>query len=455
MPRIGSGNSQCMKILFRKFKQSRLVIDSLKLTSSNVLLYVLPLIVTPILSRVYLPEDFGDWGVFSSTIIILSVILLGGYEYAIIRCEDNEVEHMCAVAGLTGVIITIGVGVLWCIGRLLDISYFVNFPSILLLYLLITVFLVILQNLANREKKYGLMSVVNISMGGLQALLRILFGTLILIPFGLIHGTVWAHLFALIIIIVGFRGILSKLRYSSYNLKSIRIFFVKYKKFPLYDAPSSLLAFATFNLPIIILSLYYNKADIGCYSMVIQLLLLPVSFIGAAIGKVYYQQISVCQSYEISNKTLKVLNFSLLISSLPLIIICLGGDYLITIFLGSKWEMAGIVALCLSIWSVPTIITQPVMSIYRASGKQDRMLLLNIVYFLLGIGSLLIVCHLKLSLKLTIVIYAVMCAIGQFLFVFDIIHISGLLVSRLYKPSVLLLVVSIIIYICRISITIF
>ena len=51
----------------------QLVKDSLKLSSGNVLMYLIPMVVTPILSRLYTPEQFGEWGIFSSTITIIEV----------------------------------------------------------------------------------------------------------------------------------------------------------------------------------------------------------------------------------------------------------------------------------------------------------------------------------------------------------------------------------------------
>ena len=81
----------------------QLVKDSLKLSSGNVLMYLIPMVVTPILSRLYTPEQFGEWGIFSSTITIIEVVLLGGFEYALIKCKENEVyavQKLCAFSAM-------------------------------------------------------------------------------------------------------------------------------------------------------------------------------------------------------------------------------------------------------------------------------------------------------------------------------------------------------------------
>ena len=50
----------------------------LKLSFGNIIMYILPFLVTPILSRLYEKEDFGEWGVFSSFISIVTVLIFLG-----------------------------------------------------------------------------------------------------------------------------------------------------------------------------------------------------------------------------------------------------------------------------------------------------------------------------------------------------------------------------------------
>ena len=66
---------------------------------------------------------------------------------------------------------------------------------------------------------------------------------------------------------------------------------IKYKNFVVYDAPSSILCFAGFNVPLLVLVAHFNKATIGSYSIILQLLLLPMTIIGSAIGRIYYEQL--------------------------------------------------------------------------------------------------------------------------------------------------------------------
>lgn len=428
--------------------------NALKLSSSNIILYLLPLIVTPILSRIYTPDSFGGWGIFSSTVVIITVILFGGYEYVIVKSNQSElknVAHLCAIAGIC-VILLLFIG--FKLGDLLDIDFFTSFPSqnLLFIYLLVSIVLVSCQNYANRTERYTFLASSFLILGLAQASLRILFGYIHVDTNGLILGTVLAQIVTAFYLLFRLRDKV-KVFFSPVNLLEIKKTALKYRSFPLFDAPASLLAFGAFNLPIIILSFYYSRADIGCFSIIIQLLLLPMSFIGAAIGKVYYQQIASADNdpHIIQNKSLGILKLLSYISIIPAAFLLCGGNILVVFFLGNQWHLAGQVALCLSIWSIPTILSQPLLPIYRNLDLQKRTLWYNGSYFVSGIGAIFIGCELGLSLMLTLTIFTICCFCSKFLLVFDIIRITKVPLNKLPISSYILLVVILILWIVRIQ----
>lgn len=125
-----------------------------------------------------------------------------------------------------------------------------------------------------------------------------------------------------------------KYNWSSCTLKNIKRVVLKYKKFPLYDAPANLLAFSALSLPTIILAAFYTKSAIGSLSIIFQLLLMPMSFVGSSLGKVYYQEL--CQKdttqQKIAETTNTLFRFLGILAILPLLFICCGGDQTIVCF---------------------------------------------------------------------------------------------------------------------------
>ena len=170
-------HQRTLNLMFSKIRnlaKMQLLRDALKLSSGNVLLYLLPIFVTPVLSRLYQPEQFGEWGVFSSVVTIIGVILLGGFEYAVIRCEENEVKKVIKLCLFSVCIILLGSIAFFVIGDVMNLPFVKNFPYPLgaLVFLMVNALTLMFQNLANRYKRYWSMSICNLVIGFSQAVLH-------------------------------------------------------------------------------------------------------------------------------------------------------------------------------------------------------------------------------------------------------------------------------------------
>lgn len=449
-----------MKSIIKKINSVPLFKNTAKLVSANILMSLIPLVCTPIISRIYEPSSFADWGVFSSLFTMTYVVLHLCYEHVIVRCNKDEVGNVTILNIFVSICIILLMLIAFLLGGYLNLKFFVEFPqkTFFFTYLVITAFLVIAQQIANREGRYTLMSIGSITIGLSQATLRILFGVVIIFSNGLIAGTVFAQLVALFVFIILLYNYFNRYFFSNISLKGIAEVAQKYKKFPLFDAPATLMAFAASNTPIIILSLYFNKPEIGCYSMIVHLLLMPISFIGSSMGKVYYQHISqACNDdvKKISAVSLKVIKTTTLISVLPTLFLVLGGDKLTALFLGSQWSIADKMILCLAIWSIPTIITEPLRFIYRYKSKQNILFKFNIFYFLGGLISLIICCSLGLSIFTTITIYAVTTATVKTCLFFNVLKQTNVLLTQVGTLNKILLTTSIILLAIRLCFILF
>lgn len=407
-----------LKTNIKKALSTPIFLNTLKMSSSNVIMYLLPLLVTPILSRLYSPEEFGEWGIFSSFIAIVTLALFAGLENAIVKVETEKLDNLikiCAICSITLLLIIVSIFIL---GQNKEWAFFKNFPStqLLLAYLLAYIPYTIGFNLCNRFSRYTSLSLNNILQGGCQAFFRILIGLIGITSFnGLILGTTISLYISAFFLMFSVKADKNKVLQDKFNVRNIKQLIIEYKNFPLFDAPSSILSFAAFNLPTIILAEYFSKASIGCFSIILQLLLLPMSLIGSAMGKVYYQEI--CQEENNSNYsnlttiTKKIFKVIAIISILPSLVLACGGDKLIVLFLGNRWETAGNVALCLALWSFPTILTQPLLPIFRYKSKQDSLFCYDLLYFLFGIGGILIGCFLHWTLMTILIVFSLCCFI--------------------------------------------
>ena len=422
--------------------------NTLKMSSSNVLMYFVPVVVTPILTRLYTQEAFGEWGVFSSVIAILGIGMFWGYENAIVKAGDErDARHTGLLCLLTGGITILLTAAVFALGSAAGLSFFRSFPQrgLLFAYLAVYALYIILYNFCNRQERYNALALSHVVLGGSQAVLRIIFGLTALVAVnGLILGTTLAQVLNVLFILFCLREFLRARNWRGISLRRIGELFRLNRRFPLYDAPASVMAFAAFQSPTLILSQYFSKADIGCFSIVIQLLLMPMSFIGTAMGKVYYQQLSRAQgdAEAIRQVSRKVVNTVTIISVLPLLFLAAGGDFILVKFLGDRWTTAGNVALCLALWSFPTVLSQPLIPLYRTLDRQKSLLAFNALYFIGGVGAITIGCLTSRNLYLILLSFSLVTAVCKFCMFANLLSLCQLRLRSLNKYVLCLWAVS-------------
>lgn len=193
-----------------------LVKNTLKLSASNVVLMFLPLVVTPILSRLYTPEDYASWGTFSSVLFIINSFVFLSYENTIVKSQDEkEIPSLILLClGIASLLCILFV-LVFTIGSQFGLSFFDSFPT---QYLGIAVFSYALFTLSacilNRIECYGRISIANAINGLSQALLRITFGIFPFLAYGLISGNVFAYIIADIFLFISLMPYLRKLKWT-------------------------------------------------------------------------------------------------------------------------------------------------------------------------------------------------------------------------------------------------
>ena len=444
-----------MKKIAQSIKNSPLLLNTMKMSASNIVMFLLPVVVTPILSRLYQPSDFGEWGVFSSFVAILTIAIFAGYENTIVKASEEEVPYVSALCLTLGVLVSAATLLVFGWGRNRGMAFFDHFPSVglLLAYLLAYAAHTVASNLCNRYGQYTHLALESVVLGGSQAAFRVLFGLVAVSAFnGLILGTTLAQLatFLFLLVCLVRTGKLRSL--WAFNIRRIGAIVSRYRNFALYDAPSSLLCYAGFSVPLLVLMGYFDKSTIGCYSIILQLLLLPMTLVGSAIGRVYYEQLCTNRG-QLEHRlrcTRQVGKVVALIAFVPMLVLACGGDKLVVVFLGSKWATAGNIALCLAFWSFPTILTQPLIPLFRFLNKQRVLFGYNLAYSLVAIGSIILGCELSHNLYHILTVYAVACSLVNLAMYFHILHLSGTGVApfRRYMP---LWVVSVAILAVRIA----
>ena len=364
--------------------------NMMTLSLGTLIAQLIPIFLSPILARIYSPEDYGIWGIFSSTALICSIFMTGRYEAAILRPKENTIaNHLlllclfitcCVIA-----IISIGFFVAKKFGFFLEVGS--TFLISLILYLLFNSVTQIFSFYANREERYKKIALGSIARSSIQGITRLGFGFMGINKMGLVYGTVLGVISNAGILLYPFKKLKIILKDASWmGIKQVGL---KYKRFPLFELPSSALNSLSTNLPLLLLALFFSEEKIGFFSMAVSLMFLPISFITSAQSQVYYKRSCSLEKYGIGSLTYKIFTANYIFGAIVLTLFELFAGVIFAVFLGSRWIIAGDYAACFAPWILTVMSFSPISTIFLLKDKQHLSLFFNLTLLISRILSVL------------------------------------------------------------------
>ena len=322
----------------------------LTLMIGTTIAQAIPIAISPILTRIYTPEDFGLLSLFIAITSIFGSIANGRYELAImLPKKDEDAINIFAL----GFIITSSISLILLVLVVLFNDYFTKLLgnkqiSVWLYFIPIAVFFTGLYNILNyfnnRKKQYKDLAKATIIKSIVTAIVQLSVGFLKSGVTGLIGGQLISQFFAntkLLKNILKDKVLLS-------NISKVKIIALakRYKDFPKFSMWAVLANTLSHNLTNILISSFYSIGTLGFYSLVQRVLGIPSSLIGNSIGQVFFKEASKEKQERgnvknIFKNTIKKLIFT----GLPIfgILFFIIEDLFAFVF-GEEWRIAGIYA---------------------------------------------------------------------------------------------------------------
>ena len=366
----------------------------LTLMTGTTIAQAIPIAISPILTRIYSPEDFGLFALFIAIASIFGSIANGRYELAImLPKKDEDAINIFAL----GFIITLVISLTLLILVILFHDYFVALLNnkeigIWLYFVPIAVFFTGLFNILNyfnnRKKYYKDIANATIIKSIILAIVQLSIGFIKGGVVGLISGQILSQIFANMRL---FKNITKdKLLISKISKVKMISLAKKYQNFPKYSMPGSLASILSTQLTNILISAFYSVATLGFYSLVQRLLGMPSSLVGASMGQVFFQQAT-----QEKHETGKAINSfkstikKLIIIGLPSFgILFFIVEDLFTLVFGEEWRVSGSYAQILIPLFFIRFISSPLSMIYDIFNKLKIELIWQIV-LMIGVVSLL------------------------------------------------------------------
>jgi O-antigen/teichoic acid export membrane protein len=338
----------------------------------------IPIAISPILTRIYTPADFGVVALYVAISSIFGSIANASYEQAILLPKkDEDAINIFAL----GFIITSIMSLVLFIFILLFNKYITDFIGneeigFWLYFVPITVFFIgifnILNYFNNRKKNYRDIANVTIMKSIILSIIQISMGFAKQGATGLITGQLISNFFGNIKL---FKNILkNRFLLSKISKEKIIMVAIKYKRFPQFSMPSTMLDTISLHIPILLLGVFFNTAIVGLYSLSNKLVRIPTQAIGSSISQVFYQQLTEVKNNQeaIKKLTLKTYKKLVQIGIVPFSIIIVFGDYIFYFLFSEEWIVAGEYAQILSLWILVVFIFSPLSSLCFIFDKQKE-----------------------------------------------------------------------------------
>jgi O-antigen/teichoic acid export membrane protein len=372
-----------MSSYLEKFKnRSDFTRNIVKLISGTALAQIISILISPILTRIYSPEEFGAFTILVSIYGMLALITGGRYEVAILLPKrKGEAANLLVLSLFFNLVFSVFVFFV-----LFALDYFWIDNKLGIWYYLIPVFVFlvgfvqILNTWFNRRKMYNEIAVNKISSSLFTNGFSLFFGFLKTNFNGLIGG-------ALVALFVNFIVVLYQIKKDfryvvrTSSLKQLKKLATEYKRFPLVNSFQSVLDATQINGLIYIISGLFGQLIVGVFSLSLRILLAPMNFIGGAISQVFYQEASDNFNQDkplkpLVNRTLKQTG---LLISVVLIVLLFFGPQLFAFVFGERWREAGVYAQILSPWVCLDFIRAPLSQIPLILKQQNKMLILTLL----------------------------------------------------------------------------
>ena len=370
---------------------SHFIRNSGTLLTGNVVAQGLAFLAYLLLLRLFTPDDFGLCNVFFSYTEVLIILSTCKYEMAIVVApDDNEASLLARLAFRLNALLSLLLFAVAAVMALTGVTLS-NLPAILLLLLPLLVYFTgtyrIYVFLCNRHKEYRALArgeVVSVSGGTVT---RILFGLLapvlnlfhtIGLPLGSVLGKMAGHAYL-------HHVVCRKNHYYHPTAAPLRPIARKYINFARYVMPRELVSSFSANLPLMWLSLYFDKPLLGLFSLALTFTQRPAGILANTFEKVLYQSSSVTVQQQLPLRR-NILRFALLLGvavAAVAAVVFLFAEPLFVLLFGGQWVGTGYYVRCLLPWMSILVISNSLSFISSIFGTQRVDFILQVVQLLL------------------------------------------------------------------------
>ena len=262
---------------------------TLTLLSGSVLAHALPLALGPVLTRLYSPQDFGQFALLWAVASNLAVVVCARYDFALpLEPRPRRAALLMALClriavAVTALSMPVGLTLWWWQG--LEQAW------LLPLAVLAAGGVQWLGLWATRGHRFGLLATARLVQQGGAAVMQVLLGLLKLGLWGLWLGPVLAGLAATWLLARpapqgGWRRLLHQ------PLRRLQAMAAQHRDFPLYNTPHAFAGALQDTLTLLLIAAWAGDAAAGFWALALRYLKAPATLLGGALSQALYPRLA-------------------------------------------------------------------------------------------------------------------------------------------------------------------
>ncbi len=367
------------------------------LVSGTSFVQVIAILIYPVLSRIYTPEDFGLFGLYMSIVSISAIVATGKYEMAImLPKKDNDAFNLLGFLALLAIAVSLLI-LLVVVFFNAQVSHILGNEQIaswLWFIPLSTLLVALFQGLkffSNRNKKYRLITIANMGQSLINSTGKIAIGPFVQGPAGLMTGTILGQLGGFLVFVVKVYKNIKSIK-SGMSWTRMKQLAREYSLFPKYNMLQGVLNNFSSAIPVFVFNSYFTASIAGFYSVGYALLYRPLSLITTAFFQVLSQRIinMYNKGEHIYPDIRKFLLRLLQLVVVPFILVAIFAPAVFRVVLGPEWEEAGKYTQIIVPWLFLTSLTLPLSFIPDMFRRQRKAMILDAIKFTVRITGMII-----------------------------------------------------------------
>ncbi len=384
-----------LSVLKRGSSESRFLGSVVVLVSWTAVAQLVSVVTMLVLPRLFLPQQFGVFSIFSGVVVMLGIVAAARYEFAIgLPRDDAEgaalftlcVGLASAAAAVSLLVFILLPGQNWLFDRFPELRPW--WPWVAAGVACIGWYNAV-SYLALRGGHFDAVGKSKAAIALATAIGQVLGGLFVtrgdaslIIPF------LVGQLLGVVLIV---HALLGRPVWNAARDAVLRVAH-RYVRFPKYVAPGSLLDGIAVLLPVAAVAGSLSTADAGFYALAERTLRIPVTLIGSSVLQVFYKRMADIRGDQVACRRLVLTTWRnlALMAALPCALLSVFGEPLFGVVFGANWRASGRLAETLVVGVFVLFVSYPTSNILVINERTRTFLAWQMARLLIVAGVLLV-----------------------------------------------------------------